>query len=71
MNQSSIDRAALSDMFSISESLQDYITDKPAGTGLMYTGSTIIPFVNQFPKDTMLYKLMSTKLTETDDDVLI
>lgn len=68
MNQSQIDRAELADIFSISENLQDYITDKPAGTGLLYTGSTIIPFQNSFPKDNDLYKIMSTKVTEKDDD---
>ena len=67
MNQSQIDRAALSELYSISDSLQEYITDKPAGTGLMYTGDTIIPFQNSFPKDNELYKIMSTKATEKND----
>lgn len=67
MNQSQIDRAALSELYSISESLQEYITDKPAGTGLMYTGDTIIPFQNSFPKDNGWYKIMSTKATEKRD----
>lgn len=71
MNQSQIDRAALSELYSISDSLQEYITDKPAGTGLMYAGDTIIPFQNSFPKDNELYRIMSTKVTEKnspDDD---
>ena len=67
MNQSQIDRAALAELYSISDSLQEYITDKPAGTGLMYTGDTIIPFQNSFPKDNELYKIMSTKATEKND----
>ena len=77
MNQSQIDRAALADLYSISEALQEYITDKPAGTGLMYNGNTVIPFVNMWPKDSgdkagsgkdgtkSLYQLMSTKVTES------
>ena len=64
MNQSQLDRAALSEMFSISENLLDYITDKPAGTGLIYTGKSVVPFINEFPKDTQLYKIISTKATE-------
>ena len=71
MNQSQIDRQALSDLYSISENLQDYITDKPAGTGLLYTGNSIIPFQNVFPRDNEMYKIMSTKATEdktSDDD---
>lgn len=66
LNQSQIDRAALADLYGISDSLQDYITDKPSGTGLLYTGKTIVPFINQFPKDNELYKIMSTKATEED-----
>lgn len=68
MNQSPIDRAELAKIYNISESLQDYITDKLAGTGLLYTGTTIIPFQNSFPKDNELYKIMSTKATEKDPD---
>lgn len=64
MNQSQLDRAALAELYGISEPLQEYITDKPAGTGLMYNGSTVVPFINQFPKDTELYRIMSTKATE-------
>lgn len=71
LNQSQLDRAALSALFSISESLQEYITDKPSGTGLMYTGSTIIPIINQFPKTTRLYSLMSTKVTENEQDLVL
>ena len=67
LNQSQIDRAALADLYGISDSLQDYITDKPSGTGLLYTGKTIVPFINQFPKDNELYKIMSTKATEEDE----
>ena len=64
MNQSQIDRAALADLYSISENLQDYINDKPAGTGLLYTGSSVIPFTNSFPKESSVYKIFSTKVTE-------
>ena len=64
MNQSQIDRAELAKMYNISESLLDYITEKPAGTGLIYNGKTIVPFINEFPTDTQLYKIMSTKATE-------
>lgn len=67
MNQSQIDRERLAMLYSISESLQDYISDKPAGTGLLYTGSTIVPFQNSFPKDNELYRIMSTKVTEKDN----
>ena len=41
-----------------------YITNVDAGRGLIKCGSAIVPFVNSFPKNTHLYRLMSTKFTE-------
>ena len=38
-----------------------YITNADAGCGLIKYGSALVPFVNRFPRDTELYKLMSTK----------
>ena len=38
-----------------------YITNVGAGQGLLKVGSTLVPFINQFPTDTELYKLMTTK----------
>ena len=38
-----------------------YITNADAGCGLIKYGSSLVPFVNKFPKDTRLYKLMTTK----------
>ena len=34
--------------------------NNPKGSGLIYTGKTIVPFKNEFPKDLDLYTLMST-----------
>ena len=39
----------------------DYVSDAPAGHGLIKVGGAIVPFVNEFPKDTSLYWLMTTK----------
>lgn len=64
LNQSAIDRQELSAMFGISSAQQQYITDSDAGCGLMYTGNSLIPFIDKFPKDTKLYKIMSTKPDE-------
>ncbi len=64
MNQSQMDRNALARLYDISDPLLEYISDKPAGTGLVYTGSTIIPFINEFPSNNELYRIMSTKATE-------
>ncbi len=64
MNQSPLGRSQLQEMYNISPSLLDYITDKPSGTGLLYNGITTSPFINRFPTDTDLYRLLSTKAKE-------
>lgn len=69
MNQQPLDRATLGDMFHISPALLDFITDQPFGNGLIYNGTTIVPFENEFPKDTRMYELMdSNKKKEEEDD---
>ena len=60
-NQASTDRDDLSRLLGTSEAQMDYVSDKPPGHGLIKVGGAIVPFINEFPKDTSLYKLMSTK----------
>ena len=64
LSQSPIDRGALAEMYHISEAQLNYITNSPPGQGLIYYGEGIIPFVDNFPKDTELYKIMSSKPEE-------
>lgn len=64
LSQSPIDRAALADMYHISDAQLNYITNSPPGQGLIYNGEGIIPFIDKFPKDTKLYKMMSSKADE-------
>ena len=45
----------------ISDLQMSYITNVEAGHGLIKVGSSLVPFANKFPKDTKLYKLMTTK----------
>lgn len=66
LNQSSSDRLELSNLLNISELQMNYITNVGAGQGLVKVGSSLVPFKNDFPKNTMLYKLMSTKPGEVD-----
>ena len=37
-----------------------HITNAPAGHGLIRVGGSIVPFANDFPRDTELYRLMTT-----------
>ena len=64
MNQSQNGRMELQDQFGISDSLLDYIKDKPPGIGLLYNGRSLVPFNYRLPTDSKLYKLMSTKPAE-------
>lgn len=64
LNQASTDRAELEKLLNISDQQLSFITNVEAGHGLLKIGNSLIPFVNKFPKDTELYKLMTTKLNE-------
>ncbi len=64
LNQASIDRTELAKLLNISELQMSFITNVEAGCGLLKVGISLIPFVNKFPKNTNLYKLMTTKLGE-------
>ena len=61
LNQAASDRAKLAKLLNISEIQMRYITNAPAGSGLIKYGSALVPFVNRFPKDTNLYQLMTTR----------
>lgn len=61
LNQASTDRLELAKLLNISDLQMSYITNVNAGEGLIKIGSSLIPFVNKFPKNTELYKLMTTK----------
>ena len=68
LNQAYIDRLELGKLLNISDEQMSFITNVGAGEGLMRVGSANVPFVNRFPKNTELYKLMTTKLSEISDN---
>ena len=68
LNQASTDRIELSKLLNISELQMGYITNVGVGQGLLKVGSSLIPFINKFPTNTKLYKLMTTKLSEISDN---
>lgn len=61
LNQAPTDRIELAKLLNISDTQMSYITNAGAGRGLIKVGGSIVPFVNDFPSDTELFKLMSTK----------
>lgn len=68
MNQATSDRDRLADLLHISDSLLDYITNAEEGYGLLSIGKSIIPFKDKFPKNTQLYRMMTTKIEEISED---
>ena len=61
LNQAATDRKELAKLLNISDEQMSYITNSEAGCGLIRYGSSLVPFINQFPTNTKLYKLMTTK----------
>ena len=60
LNQAPLDAQQLGKLLKISPEELDYITNVNAGSGLLIAGNAVVPFVNDFPTDTELYKLMDT-----------
>ena len=58
------DRVELAKLLNISDLQLSYITNVDAGHGLIKVGSSLVPFANKFPRDTKLYRLMTTKFGE-------
>ena len=65
LNQASTDRIELAKLLNISDLQMSFITNVGAGEGLIKVGSSLVPFVNKFPKNTRLYTLMTTKPGES------
>ena len=64
LNQASGDRAILAQKLNISPHQLSYVTHSGEGEGLLFYGNTILPFVDRFPKETELYRIMTTKPNE-------
>jgi type IV secretory pathway VirB4 component len=64
LNQASTDRLELAKLLNISDLQLSYITNVDAGNGLIKVGSSLVPFTDQFPHNTKLYSLMTTKPDE-------
>jgi type IV secretory pathway VirB4 component len=66
LNQAAGDRQILAKQLGISQHQLSYVTHSNAGEGLLFYGNTILPFVDHFPKDTELYRIMTTKPEEVE-----
>ena len=66
LSQASGDRQILSKQLNISTHQLSYVTHSGEGEGLLFYGNVILPFADKFPKDTELYRIMTTKPNETE-----
>lgn len=64
LNQSATDREQLASLLKISETEQTHINNVSSGEGLMKVRNSLIPFKNKFPKNTKLYRLMTTRFED-------
>ena len=64
LNQASGDRKILSERLNLSADQQKYIDNSEPGEGLLIFENVVLPFSNPIPKNTQLYKIMTTRLSE-------
>ena len=64
LNQASDDRSILAQRVNISPHQLSYVTYSGEGEGLLFFGNVILPFIDRFPTDLELYRIMTTKLNE-------
>jgi len=65
MNQAAGDRAILAKQLNISPHQLSYVTQSGEGEGLLFYGNVILPFIDRFPTDLELYRIMTTKWTDS------
>ena len=71
LNQAGGDRQILAKQLGISPSQLSYVTQSGEGEGLLFYGSVIIPFIDHFPRNTELYRIMTTKPQEIKEEIKI
>ena len=67
LNQAAGDRQILANQLNISPHQLSYVTQSGEGEGLLFYGNVILPFVDHFPTDLELYRIMTTKLSEVQE----
>lgn len=68
LNQAAGDRKILAERLNISSEQLAYVTNSEPGHGLLFFNNVILPFEDDFPKDTELYKLLTTKPSEVEHE---
>ena len=69
LNQAAGDRQILAKQLNISPHQLSYVTHSGEGEGLLFFGNVILPFVDRFPQDLELYRIMTTRwLDKTEEN---
>lgn len=68
LNQAVGDRQILAKQLNISPHQLSYVTHSGEGEGLLFYGNVILPFVDRFPTNTELYRIMTTRLSEVTEE---
>lgn len=68
LNQAAGDRRILAERLNISSQQLAYVTNSEPGCGLLFFNNVILPFADDFPKDTELYKLLTTRPSEIEHE---
>lgn len=68
LNLSAGDRKLMTERLNISAEQLAYVTNANPGSGLLFFQNVILPFKDEFPKTTELYRLLTTKPSEVSHD---
>jgi type IV secretory pathway VirB4 component len=64
LSQSKNDREQLAELLNLSPEQISYVTNAQPGQGIIYCSGAVVPFINRYPENTELYKLMTTKIDD-------
>ena len=67
LNQAPNDLAVIQELYNLSEKQADKLTNAPVGQGLLIAGSAVVPFEDEFPRETELYDILDTDPNAAED----
>lgn len=58
------ERAQVQALLNLSDSVMDFVTNAPRGQGIIYTGTSAVPFYAAFPKENDIYRAITSDMKE-------
>lgn len=68
LNQKKDDREIIQERLQMSDQIASFVTNSGEGEGVIVYDDLQLPFINQYPKDTKTYKIMSTKISDHKEE---